>query len=188
MQHRFPRRVTGESLGLLAIALVALEIAQTVVEEEVVRRAQVSAPTRVRRYPLRFAPSKSASPADHTPCGGGVRDADRLPGGDVDRAGVERDVGNARLSEYRRRDRQQHEERQGTTLGIIETDLRQSPRRLSPRSDLDDSGWKAAGQESRGSGNDESWNGVNPLVMATNVSPVGTNGQVAVTAPSRVRG
>lgn len=42
------------SVGLLAIALVALEIAQTVVEEEVVRRAQVSAPTRVRRYLSRF--------------------------------------------------------------------------------------------------------------------------------------
>ena len=49
-------RVSGviESLGLLAIALVALEIAQTVIEEEVVRRAQVSAPTRVRRYLSRF--------------------------------------------------------------------------------------------------------------------------------------
>ena len=43
-----------ESLGILAIALVALEIAQTVIEEEVVRRAQVSAPTRVRRYLSRF--------------------------------------------------------------------------------------------------------------------------------------
>ena len=43
-----------ESIGLLAIALVALEIAQTVIEEEVVRRAQVSAPTRVRRYLSRF--------------------------------------------------------------------------------------------------------------------------------------
>ena len=51
-----PRDVAGviESLGILAIALVALEIAQTVVEEEVVRRAQVSAPTRVRRYLSRF--------------------------------------------------------------------------------------------------------------------------------------
>jgi hypothetical protein len=43
-----------ESLAILAVALVALEIAQTVVEEEVVRRAQVSAPTRVRRYLSRF--------------------------------------------------------------------------------------------------------------------------------------
>ena len=43
-----------ESIGILAIALVALEISQTMVEEEVVRRAQVSAPTRVRRYLSRF--------------------------------------------------------------------------------------------------------------------------------------
>lgn len=43
-----------ESIGILAVALVALEIAQTVVEEEVIRRAQVSAPTRVRRYLSRF--------------------------------------------------------------------------------------------------------------------------------------
>lgn len=43
-----------ESVGILAIALVALEISQTVIEEEVVRRAQVSAPTRVRRYLSRF--------------------------------------------------------------------------------------------------------------------------------------
>ena len=43
-----------ESLGTLAVALVALEISQTVVEEEIVRRAQVSAPTRVRRYLSRF--------------------------------------------------------------------------------------------------------------------------------------
>lgn len=43
-----------ESLGFLAVALVALEMAQTVVEEEVVRRVHVSAPTRVRRYLSRF--------------------------------------------------------------------------------------------------------------------------------------
>ena len=43
-----------ESLGTLAVALVAVEITQTVVEEEIVRRAQVSAPTRVRRYLSRF--------------------------------------------------------------------------------------------------------------------------------------
>ena len=36
------------------MALVAVEISQTVVEEEIVRRAQVSAPTRVRRYLSRF--------------------------------------------------------------------------------------------------------------------------------------
>jgi hypothetical protein len=43
-----------ESIGLLAVALVALEMAQTVIEEEVVRRVHVSAPTRVRRYLSRF--------------------------------------------------------------------------------------------------------------------------------------
>jgi hypothetical protein len=43
-----------ESIGLVAVALVALEMAQTVTEEEVVRRVQVSAPTRVRRYLSRF--------------------------------------------------------------------------------------------------------------------------------------
>jgi hypothetical protein len=43
-----------ESIGLLAVALVALEMAQTVTEEEVVRRVHVSAPTRVRRYLSRF--------------------------------------------------------------------------------------------------------------------------------------
>ena len=43
-----------ESIGLLAVALVALEMAQTVAEEEVVRRVGVSSPTRVRRYLSRF--------------------------------------------------------------------------------------------------------------------------------------
>jgi hypothetical protein len=43
-----------DSIGLMAVALVALEMAQTVVEEEVVRRVHVSAPTRVRRYLSRF--------------------------------------------------------------------------------------------------------------------------------------
>jgi hypothetical protein len=43
-----------ESIGMLAVALVALEMAQTVIEEEVVRRVHVSAPTRVRRYLSRF--------------------------------------------------------------------------------------------------------------------------------------
>jgi hypothetical protein len=46
--------VAIESIGLLAVALVALEMAQTVIEEEVVRRVHVSAPTRVRRYLSRF--------------------------------------------------------------------------------------------------------------------------------------
>jgi hypothetical protein len=43
-----------ESIGMLAVALVTLEMAQTVIEEEVVRRVHVSAPTRVRRYLSRF--------------------------------------------------------------------------------------------------------------------------------------
>jgi hypothetical protein len=43
-----------ESIGLMAVALLALEMSQTVIEEEVVRRAHVSAPTRVRRYISRF--------------------------------------------------------------------------------------------------------------------------------------
>src|SRR5688572_23580133 len=43
-----------ESLGMLAVALAALEMAQTVVEEEVIRRVHVSAPSRVRRYLSRF--------------------------------------------------------------------------------------------------------------------------------------
>ena len=43
-----------DSIGLLAVALVATEMSQTVVEEEVVRRVHVSAPTRVRRYLSRF--------------------------------------------------------------------------------------------------------------------------------------
>ena len=43
-----------ESIGILAVALVALEMARTVAEEEVVRRVHVSAPTRVRRYLSRF--------------------------------------------------------------------------------------------------------------------------------------
>jgi hypothetical protein len=43
-----------ESVGMLAVALVGLEMAQTVLEEEVVRQVHVSAPTRVRRYLSRF--------------------------------------------------------------------------------------------------------------------------------------
>ena len=43
-----------EAVGLLAAAVVALQIAQTITEEEVVRDAQVSAPTRVRRFLSRF--------------------------------------------------------------------------------------------------------------------------------------
>lgn len=43
-----------EAVGLLAAAVVALQIAQTIAEEEVVRGANVSAPTRVRRFLSRF--------------------------------------------------------------------------------------------------------------------------------------
>jgi hypothetical protein len=43
-----------EAIGLLAAAVVALQIAQTIAEEEVIREAHVSAPTRVRRFLSRF--------------------------------------------------------------------------------------------------------------------------------------
>jgi hypothetical protein len=50
------QRVKGvlEGIGLLTIAVVALELSQTVVEEEIRRMAQISAPTRVRRFLSRF--------------------------------------------------------------------------------------------------------------------------------------
>lgn len=43
-----------EALGILASGVVALQIAQTVMEEEVVREAHISGPTRVRRFLSRF--------------------------------------------------------------------------------------------------------------------------------------
>ena len=43
-----------ESIGLLAAAVVALQIAQTIAEEEVARNAHISGPTRVRRFLSRF--------------------------------------------------------------------------------------------------------------------------------------
>lgn len=43
-----------EGIGWLTITVVALELGQTVLEEEVLRSAQVSAPTRVRRFLSRF--------------------------------------------------------------------------------------------------------------------------------------
>ena len=43
-----------EAIGLLGAAVVALQIAQTITEEEVVRGAHVSGPTRVRRFLSRF--------------------------------------------------------------------------------------------------------------------------------------
>ena len=52
LQDRFDAIL--ESIGLLTIAVAALELGQTVLEEEVVRRVQMSAPTRVRRFLSRF--------------------------------------------------------------------------------------------------------------------------------------
>ena len=43
-----------EAIGMLTIAVAALELSQTVWEEEVQRRALMSAPTRVRRFISRF--------------------------------------------------------------------------------------------------------------------------------------
>jgi len=43
-----------ESIAVLTVALAALELGQTVLEEEVLREAQMSAPTRVRRFLSRF--------------------------------------------------------------------------------------------------------------------------------------
>ena len=43
-----------EAIGLLTIAVAALELGQTVLEEEVQRQAHMSAPTRVRRFLSRF--------------------------------------------------------------------------------------------------------------------------------------
>jgi len=43
-----------EAVGLLAAAVVALQIAETIFEEEIIRDADISAPTRVRRFLSRF--------------------------------------------------------------------------------------------------------------------------------------
>jgi hypothetical protein len=43
-----------ESIGLLTIAVAAFELGQTILEEEVLREAHMSAPTRVRRFLSRF--------------------------------------------------------------------------------------------------------------------------------------
>ena len=43
-----------QCIALLTIAVAALELGQTVLEEEVVREAHMSAPTRVRRFLSRF--------------------------------------------------------------------------------------------------------------------------------------
>jgi hypothetical protein len=43
-----------EGIGLITIAVVALELGQTVLEEEIQRQAHIAAPTRVRRFLSRF--------------------------------------------------------------------------------------------------------------------------------------
>jgi hypothetical protein len=43
-----------EAIGLLTIAVAALELGQTIYEEEILREAHMSAPTRVRRFLSRF--------------------------------------------------------------------------------------------------------------------------------------
>lgn len=43
-----------EAIGMLTIALVSLELGQTILEEEVQRDVKVSGPTRVRRFLSRF--------------------------------------------------------------------------------------------------------------------------------------
>ncbi|HUX82277.1 MAG TPA: hypothetical protein VMV35_05515, partial [Halothiobacillus sp.] len=43
-----------EAIGLLAAAVVALQISETITEEEVIRDADISGPTRVRRFLSRF--------------------------------------------------------------------------------------------------------------------------------------
>ena len=51
---RAPAQAIIEAVGVLAAAVVALQIAQTITEEEVIRGAHVSGPTRVRRFLSRF--------------------------------------------------------------------------------------------------------------------------------------
>jgi hypothetical protein len=43
-----------ESIGLLTIAVAALELGQTILDEEVRRSAEMSVPTRIRRFLSRF--------------------------------------------------------------------------------------------------------------------------------------
>jgi hypothetical protein len=43
-----------ESIAVLTVAVAALQLGQTILEEEVQREAQMSAPTRVRRFLSRF--------------------------------------------------------------------------------------------------------------------------------------
>ena len=52
----FNTRLDGvlDSLALITVALAALELGETILQEEVQREAQMSAPTRVRRFLSRF--------------------------------------------------------------------------------------------------------------------------------------
>lgn len=43
-----------EGIGILTIAVAALELGQTILEEEILRKEHMSAPTRVRRFLSRF--------------------------------------------------------------------------------------------------------------------------------------
>lgn len=43
-----------EAIGLLAVAVVAIQISQTIAEEEVLRDVHISGPTRIRRFLSRF--------------------------------------------------------------------------------------------------------------------------------------
>ena len=54
MQVRARFNLLLEAIGLLTIAVAAMELGQTVLEEEVQRSASISAPTRVRRFLSRF--------------------------------------------------------------------------------------------------------------------------------------
>lgn len=47
-------RIVLETLAVGTVAVAALELGQTIIEEEVIREVQMSAPTRVRRFLSRF--------------------------------------------------------------------------------------------------------------------------------------
>ena len=57
-----------EAVGLLAAAVVALQIAQTITEEEVIRDSNISAPTRVRRFLSRFLGSRCGRTRNRRTC------------------------------------------------------------------------------------------------------------------------
>ena len=52
LQDRF--NAVLESIAVLTVSVAAFELGQTVIEEEVIRQAHMSAPTRVRRFLSRF--------------------------------------------------------------------------------------------------------------------------------------